>query len=250
MRKRWSLPRGVNYRGEEIPAAAGLWFVAPAVVLCLLLAVLAADLRREALLQAASLAAFAVLGWLDDVRGTREFRGLRGHVCALLRHRRFTTGLVKLIGGTGFGLLLGWLAAPRAWEAILNGALIALGANVINLLDLRPGRALKAFAVGMCPLIGAAGWPGALPILAVAVPCAIYAPFDLRARVMMGDTGSNALGASLGMAAALYLEGVGRLVVLALLIGLQGVGEFGSISALIERWRVLRFLDRLGRREP
>jgi UDP-N-acetylmuramyl pentapeptide phosphotransferase/UDP-N-acetylglucosamine-1-phosphate transferase len=131
--------------------------------------------------------------------------------------------------------------------ALLNGALIALAANLVNLLDLRPGRALKAFAAGALLLAPGAGWSGMAPLLAVALPAAAYAPADLRARAMMGDTGANALGAALGATAALQLGLTGKLAALALLAALQVASEFVSFSAVIERCAPLRFVDRLGR---
>ncbi|NLC58841.1 MAG: hypothetical protein GX774_18560 [Armatimonadetes bacterium] len=247
---RWRLPLRPNYRGELIPAAAGLLFVLPALLLCSLLALLRPELRQAAAAHAGALAAFAALGWLDDARGTREFGGVRGHLRALLRHRKVTTGLVKLVGGAAAATALGWGIAPRWPEALLNGALIALAANWINLLDLRPGRALKGFALGLLLLAPYAGPLGILPLLAVALPAGAYAPLDLRARAMMGDTGANALGATLGVAAALHLGSSARLALLLVLAGLHLLSEFVSFSAAIERHRLLRWLDRLGRGLP
>ena len=69
----------------------------------------------------------------------------------------------------------------------LSGAVLVAGsANLLNQLDTKPGRALKAY-------IGAAFALDAPLGLAV-----LLLPYDLRERVMMGDAGSNALGALLG----------------------------------------------------
>lgn len=244
------LPVRPNYRGDPIPAAAGLFFVVPGLALCAALPLLDARLGRLAAIHAGALAAFAGLGLLDDLFGSRQFGGVRGHVGALVRHGRVTTGLVKLVGGAAAATAIGWAIAPGAAEALLNGALVALGANAINLLDLRPGRALKGFAAGALALVFAAGPLGAAPIIAVAIPAAVYAPLDLRARAMMGDTGANALGATLGTAAALHLGMPARLAAVAGLVALHLLSEWVSLSAIIERHSVLRWLDRLGRDRP
>ena len=221
---------------------AGVFFVVPALALLVGLAVLT-ELRRPALLHAFAIAAFAALGLLDDLRGSRAHTGLRGHVTALVRERKVTTGLLKLVGGAATGVAIAWLARPRFPEALLDGALVALAANLINLLDLRPGRALKGFALGALALVPAAGFPGMLPLIAVMLPAAGYAPADLRARMMMGDTGSNALGAALGVTAVLHLEWGARLAILTLLLGLHLASERVSFSRVIERHPMLRFLD-------
>lgn len=239
-------PSRPNYRGETIPAAAGILFVIPALLFCGVLAFHAGQ-QRAALMTSAAVSVFAALGLLDDCCGTREYGGIRGHLMALLRHGRVTTGLVKLFGGAAAALLLGSIAAPRWPEALLNGALIALAANLINLLDLRPGRALKAFLFGGIVLAPAVGGISLLPLLAVALPAGCYAPLDLRARAMMGDTGSNALGAALGVTAVLHLPLGGKLAMLLVLAILQVASEFISFSKLIERNRVLSALDRWGR---
>ncbi len=242
------VPVRPNYRGDPIPAAAGVFFIPPALLLALSAAVLMPAHRHALLPVAAGVAAFAALGLLDDLWGSREFGGIRGHVRALLRHGRLTTGLVKMAGGGLAGVAIGWWIAPRPGEALLNGAVIALAANLVNLLDLRPGRALKAFAFGALVLAGAGGWASWPALFVVALPAALYAPFDLRARAMMGDTGANALGAALGVTAALHLGFAGRIGVLAVLAGLHVLSEFVSFSAAIERSHVLRWVDRLGRR--
>ena len=119
--------------------------------------------------------------------------------------------------------------------------LVALSANLLNQLDTRPGRALKAFLLGSLALRGRPR--GAL---AVAV---LLAPYDHREMTMLGDAGSNALGAVLGLESVRRLTGLRRLSAIAALATVTLVGDRRSLGALIESTPVLGALDALGR-EP
>jgi hypothetical protein len=119
---------------------------------------------------------------------------------------------------------------------------------VFNLLDLRPGRATKAFV-----LLGAGLSAGAAelrPLWALglfAAPALVAGVYDLRERAMLGDTGANLLGALAGLWLVLTLSGTGQLVALALLAAITVYGELRSISELVERTPGLRELDSWGR---
>ena len=162
-----------------------------------------------------------LLGFVDDVYGGDE-RGFRAH----LRARR-TTGTLKLVGIPLVGLL--------RTRSVSGALLFALGANVLNQLDTRPGRALKAYLL-------AAG-----PLRAPVLRAVLLLPYDLRERTMLGDAGSNALGAVLGLKSVERLHGWGRWAAIGTLAGLTLLGERRSLGGLIERTPGLRELDRLGR---
>ena len=166
-------------------------------------------------------AAVAAIGLADDVWSGPE-RGFRRH----LRAGR-TTGVLKLVG-----IPLVGLAATRK----LSGALlVGLAANFVNQLDTRPGRALKAYLAGAV----LAGAP---------VRSAVFLlPYDLREKTMLGDAGSNALGAMLGLSSVSRLTGRSRWLAIGVLAGLTLLGERRSLGALIERTPGLSTLDRLGR---
>ncbi len=166
-------------------------------------------------------AAVAALGLVDDLAAGPE-RGFAGH----LRAGR-TTGVLKLVGIP----LAGLLATRRLSGALLVG----LAANALNQLDTKPGRALKAYALA------------ALPLRAPLLPAVILAPYDLREMAMLGDSGSNSLGALLGLNSVDRLTGRSRWLAIGALAGLNLRGELRSLGELIERTPVLRELDRLGR---
>jgi glycosyl transferase family 2 len=166
--------------------------------------------------------AITAIGLADD-RWSGGERGFREH----LRARR-TTGVLKLVG-----IPLVALVRTRS----LSGALlVALSANALNQLDTRPGRALKAYLAAALAVDAPLG-------LAV-----LLLPYDLREMAMLGDGGSNALGAMLGLSSVDRFTGRGRWVAIGALAGLTLVGEHRSLGALIERTPVLRELDALGRR--
>ena len=129
-----------------------------------------------------------------------------------------------------------------------GGALIAASANLVNLLDLRPGRALKGAGIAALPLVAV---PAARPLAAACVGSVAGAlgP-DLAERDMLGDSGANAMGALVGTAVVVAAPRPVRLAVLAGVVGLTLASERISFTAVIERTPALRAIDRSGRRPP
>ncbi len=203
-------PLAVNHRGLRLPLGGAL---------------VAMTTRGGPRGAALGVPAIVAIGLLDDLRSGPE-RGLRAH----LRAGR-TTGVAKLVAIP----LVGLLTTRSPSEA----ALVALAAHVVNLLDTKPGRALKSFLAAALVLRG-----GTRPAAGFAI---LLAPYDLREMVMLGDAGSNALGAVLGYESVGKLAGRGRLAALAALCGLSLLGEYRSLGSLIEATPGLRVLDRLGR---
>lgn len=238
-----------NYRGDIIPVGMGLVFVFIYLFLAFLLFRWHSSLRVALFLL--GVVFFAFLGLVDDLLGSRSSRGLKGHFGALLRGR-LTTGALKALGGGVAALLVSvvTLAGKPPWEIITAAFLIALAANTINLVDLRPGRAIKVSLLWFLILLAAFRGDGAISLLTPLMGglCAC-APRDLRGRAMLGDTGSNLIGASLGMVTAWMLPFSGQLVVVAVLILLHLLAEKYSFTEIIERNRFLRFLDHLGRND-
>ena len=191
-------------------------------------------------------------GVLDDLAGSGKRRGLKGHLGALA-HGEVTTGSVKLAGLAATGLAGGLLLGGRRSDVLINAALIAGGANLLNLFDLRPGRAVKvaALSAGLIAAGGAGGPDRSAGLAAVAAPLGAglaLLPEDLAERAMLGDAGANALGAMLGAAAAGSLPRSARVGLLAGIVALTVASEKVSFTKVIERTPTLRRLDMLGRR--
>jgi UDP-N-acetylmuramyl pentapeptide phosphotransferase/UDP-N-acetylglucosamine-1-phosphate transferase len=157
--------------------------------------------------------------------------------------------MLKLIGGAAIALVLA--AAPgfvTGQRLVSDALLIALAANLGNLLDRAPGRALKCSLVAYVPIAIVAGTgPVGIALAPVMGGALGLLPDDLRERMMLGDTGANVLGGVLGLAVVLECSRTTRNVVLIVLILLNVASELVSFSRVIERVPPLRWLDRLGR---
>ncbi|MFF4058161.1 hypothetical protein ACFYZ8_24260 [Streptomyces sp. NPDC001668] len=191
-RERWER---TNYAGRTVElyagpacalaASAGAWRVRPAA--------------------GVAVAVAGLCGAYDDLAGDHR-RGFRAHMAAL-REGEVTSGAVKLFGISAAGLVAGALMKERAVDRVLAGVVIAGAAHVVNLVDVRPGRAAGA--------VVALGVPGMVrsELAAVAVgAAAAVLPDDFSERVMIGDVGAHAVGAALGAA---VVEGNGRAGLLA-----------------------------------
>jgi hypothetical protein len=131
---------------------------------------------------------------------------------------------------------------------LLAAAVLVLATNLFNLLDLRPGRSMKAFALlGIGLIIGSGDARPLWSIGLFAGPALVAGYFDLRERAMLGDSGASLVGALAGLWLVLTLSGLGQLIALALLLAVTVYGELRSISEFIERTPGLRELDSWGR---
>ncbi|MEU8264774.1 hypothetical protein AB0C02_29665 [Micromonospora sp. NPDC048999] len=204
------------------------------------------------------------VGLYDDIVGARPeqktAKGFAGHLAAL-REGRVTAGLVKIVGVGAAGLGAAALLAAdrrvaahprrqragavgRGLDVLLGAGVVAGTANLVNLLDLRPGRALKAGMLLGAPL--SAGPYGGIAAGAVGAAAGLVRD-DLDERVMLGDSGANALGALLGVSLAARTGPLGRAGVLAVLAALTAASEKVSFTQVIQRTPGLRELDALGR---
>lgn len=236
--------RAVNYAGRPVSLLAGPAVVAAGAGVA---AVGAAPARwRLAAVVAATGAAAA--GRYDDRHGAGPEKGLAGHLAALRRGAP-GTGTVKVLGIGASGLAAGALVRRDLLDAVLAGAVVAGCANLVNLFDLRPGRALKVVVAGSLAVVAGRGG-GAELLAGPAGAAAAMLPADLTERTMLGDTGANGLGALVGV--GLVIGGRRRRLV-ALLLGtaaLTAASEVVSYSAVIDRVPPLRWVDRLGRPRP
>jgi UDP-GlcNAc:undecaprenyl-phosphate GlcNAc-1-phosphate transferase len=266
-----------NYRERELPYAFGVLVLAAALLALIPLTLIQRLGSTEVFYHGAlPIAVYALgvlaLGLVDDTlarhrteeptvasgrgadigeavggEGSVAPRGWHGHAEALLRGE-LTTGALKAAGSLGLALLaMSYLGLSNGRWLLATGVLV-LATNVFNLLDLRPGRAIKAFV-----LLGAGltiGSGDVRPLWALglfAAPALVAGVYDVRERAMLGDTGANLIGALAGLWLVLTLSGTGQLVALALLAAITLYGELRSISALVEKTPGLRALDSWGR---
>jgi UDP-N-acetylmuramyl pentapeptide phosphotransferase/UDP-N-acetylglucosamine-1-phosphate transferase len=213
---------------------------------------------RGARASAAAITAGAVsgaVGLYDDIVGSRpeqkSIKGFAGHLGAL-REGQVTSGLVKIAGVGAAALAASALVGSRrrsrfgrATDVLLGAGVIAGTANLVNLLDLRPGRAIKASAVIGAPLT--LGRRGGLAAGTLGAGAALL-PHDLGEEIMLGDAGANALGALLGVALTERAGTTGRFAALAALATLTAASEKVSFTKVIQDTPWLRRLDELGRR--
>ena len=245
-----------NYRGAQLAFPLGAVLATAALVALAPLAflddradldLLDPELRRWL----PYLLGVAFLGFLDDALGQGEAaatpRGWRGHARAL-REGRLSTGAIKAVGALALAAFVVSGQGLESWRYLADVALLILATNLFNLLDLRPGRAEKALgllALGLC--LGA--WTLApFELLGIfAGPVLVGAGLTLRERAMLGDTGSNLIGAVAGVWLLTALGADARLIALGVVLAVTVYGELRSISATIESVPPLRWLDSLGR---
>ena len=151
-----------NFHGATVSLRGGVAMAGASVASAAVASVLS-DQPRAALGGAVAALGGAVAGYIDDVDqgahdGGKVAKGLKGHLGALA-HGQVTTGVIKIAGIGASALAASALVGSKATsvsgkaaDLALNTVLIAGTANLANLLDLRPGRALKATVLVATPL--------------------------------------------------------------------------------------------------
>ena len=230
--KTWSR---TNHRGEPVTLLEGP-AVALGAVAIQFISPERTRLTRQAQALALAGAGALAFGAYDDLAGSGKRRGLRGHLGALA-HGEVTTGAVKLggIGATGVVSAL-LIRGDGPADVAINAGLIAGGANLLNLFDLRPGRAIKVTAASAALIAAGGGAQGAV---------ATAAPLGAAVALLPEDLGERAM---LGAAAVVSLPRPARLALLGGIVALTAASEKVSFTKVIERTPPLRWLDMLGRR--
>ena len=287
-----------NFHGVTVSLRGGVAMAGAAVASAAVASVLS-DQPRAALGGVVASLGGGLAGYIDDVDqgahdGGKVAKGLKGHLGALA-HGQVTTGVIKIAGIGASALAASALVGSKATsvggkaaDLALNTVLIAGTANLANLLDLRPGRALKATVLVAAPLSyfscaaaktpasgasvtsatasvtsGASGAPSATPaapasasgasaqrLLASGLNAAAITALveDLQETTMLGDTGANAAGALLGTSLAANDSWKLRLGTALGVVGLILASEKVSFSKVIAANPALNWLDQLWRR--
>ena len=237
-----------NYRGQAIPQSMGLIFIftyLPAALWALISQLITSGLIRRTFMITIGL---GILGFIDDFWGASQVKGLRGHFSSLLKGK-ITTGLLKAIGG----YIICFLAVKSLPDSnlplnIWRAALVALTANLLNLFDLRPGRALKVFfLLSILFLQQIQSEEMILLLFPFLFTALVFFPWDLAGRGMLGDSGANLLGGVLGLMALESTSFWLQFSFFCLLLFVHFLTEKVSLTQMIKRNRLLSFLDNLGR---
>lgn len=280
-----------NFHGATVSLRGGVAMAGAAVASAAVASALS-DQPRAALGGVVASLGGGLAGYIDDVDqgahdGGKVAKGLKGHLGALA-HGQVTTGVIKIAGIGASALAASALVGSKATsvsgkaaDLALNTVLIAGTANLANLLDLRPGRALKATVLVATPLSyfscaaaktpasgpsvtsGASAAPSAKPVspastsgasaqrlLASGLNAAAITALveDLQETTMLGDTGANAAGALLGTSLAANDSWKLRLGTALGVVGLILASEKVSFSKVIAANPALNWLDQLWRR--
>jgi hypothetical protein len=187
-------------------------------------------------------------GLVDDLTPVGP-RGVRNHLRQLAAGH-MTSGVLKLLVNVGAAVVVIALQRPSSALTGIAGVVLAAGAaNVWNGLDVRPGRAIKAFVLVGVPVAvtlpwSAAAWPALAGLLLGSPPALAW---DLRERAMLGDSGANLIGFVLGVGLYEALSPIWVMVAAGAILALNIMADSVGFSNIIERAAALRWLDGLGR---
>lgn len=237
-----------NYRKDTIPVSMGLVFL-PTIVINSIILVYFTDNYINLVytfMYLFGLISMCLVGILDDIVGNRDVSGLKGHFKSLLKGNLTTGGFKALFGGF-VGLAISVAISKNIVDICINTLIIALSTNLMNLLDLRPGRAIKVYLVIIITLLSTlVGYPKGL-VLILLPSVIVYFFDDLKAKAMMGDAGSNVLGISIGILIAIGYARPIRIGWLVFLVFIHILTEKYSLTKIIENNKILNFIDKLGR---
>jgi UDP-GlcNAc:undecaprenyl-phosphate GlcNAc-1-phosphate transferase len=232
-----------NYKGDFIIQSFGLNIFIHYVMyfVCLFVALYFVDLHHTEIYASASLLIFLLLGlslvgWVDDHYGTKNIKGLRGHLAAFFYEKRVTSGLVKAFAGSFISAFVCYFLSTSVHQWLFYAMVMSLSIHVFNLLDVRPGRTIKSFwllLVVLLPLLSLHHI--VISVLPIVVSTVFLFHYDSRRLAMLGDTGSNVLGGVFG----LY-------IILCSVFEIQVFffGAFVLLSVLSERYSFTAYINK------
>ncbi|MGG3873308.1 hypothetical protein [Brevibacillus laterosporus] len=246
----------LNYQEELIPTGCGwfLFFYITSTYLLLLLLwcfqpSVALPWKLGVFFLCGSFA-IAALGWQDDCAHDKHIKGFRGHVGILVTERRMTSGFLKAWAGGNISLIICLALYDNVLEILFHTILLSLSINLINLFDLRPGRASKVFlSLFILVLVSTpffsvpVSWIMIYPIISATLLLFYH---DAKRMVMLGDTGSNYLGFILGYTLISTTPLNIKIVFFLLFLFLHILAERYSFTTFIRNRPLLHKLDLLG----
>ncbi|MFV9510773.1 hypothetical protein [Tepidibacillus sp. LV47] len=230
-----------NYKNEQIPISFGLFILFSEWLMMVLL------IKKE-IFYFWALFFITMIGTYDDFYGDKKIKGFKGHFSAFCKGV-ITSGFVKAIGGGIVAFLLSLQLAVNPIEITSNALLIVLMQNTMNLFDLRPGRAIKLylFLFLLLEILNPLFFQNELPLIQIGILFVVFF-YDIRAKIMLGDSGANLLGFQLGIWYSLLMPLYGKLFLIFLLFGINLYSERHSISQFIDQHKWLKAIDRLGQK--
>lgn len=234
-----------NWKGVAVAPSGGIVIALASIAAHSVAAVVRSQGAPDHLLALGMIIA-AYVGLFDDIAGRDSGKGFAGHVSQSLRVMTVSTGLLKAVFVSLAALMVARTVSGSLWETLLRAGAIALTANLFNLLDLRPGRCIKAY-LAVSALGAVLGGLDVHRFGPTSFAAVVFLSDDLRGRAMLGDGGSNllgfALGAQIAYSAPMWLVPVWAAAALTL----NAASEKYSFTSVIESNRLLRWLDMLGR---
>lgn len=232
-----------NYSGNTIVIGGGLILLIPCIIGIIPMWKIAGI--ENVILYIMLLFSVVLIGYLDDSLGDKNIKGFRGHIKSIF-NKKLSTGIIKMVLGALIGFIIAFTYYSRPRDMFINTILFSLCVNIINLLDLRPGRGIKGF---LALTLTASLWSKLqdiwilIPIFGAIVA---YLPDELQERYMLGDTGSNLLGGLMGMYMIKAASLQTKYSFLLIFVLLHIIAEFWSFSKIIEFIPLLRRLDTFG----
>ena len=237
----------LNYRKENIPISMGLLFVLIQFISLSIILIFRENSLEYIILYLFAITLMGLTGLLDDLTGDEGIKGFKGHIKAFFKGK-LTTGGLK--AGIGFliSLFVSTFISDNLIQIVINTLLIALFTNLINLFDLRPGRALKLFIlISIIMLFSNETNEYNFVLYSFYGILFIYLQLDLKGMALMGDIGSNVLGMTLGIYCGFTHSIIMKSIYLLILIIIHIMAEKISFTKIIENNKILNFIDKLGR---
>lgn len=236
----------MNYRGNMIPIGSGL--LIPILMIFIIPFLEQWGLFERWLNYCIITYSLGIVGFIDDRLGNKEIKGLKGHLNYLISKRRMSTGLIKLILIFALGTYISIQLKNQVITVILCTLVFALWTNIFNLLDVRPGRAIKGFWLITFVIfsihindIDNLEWI----LLLLTIFLFVVDVFELG---MLGDAGSNLLGGIVGFWMILFSTKAELIIYLLVGILLNLYAEKRSFSVWIEKHPMIRRIDHWGRK--
>ncbi len=236
-----------NYAGNQVLFSGGLLILFPCLTAYMSYFLLIPSPNMLAFIFMLPVTAFC--GMLDDLLGDTLSKGLVGHTSTFLKDGNFSTGVMKAIIGIIIGLLVAYSNYNGFFQVILDTLCFGLSMNLINMLDLRPGRAIKSFAFLIILFAIVSSFSKIQFILPPLTVLVFYSRGEMQEIYMLGDTGANLLGGILGYYGVVTLTPITKMLLLFLLISLHIFAEFHSLSKTIDCIPLLKKIDMLGRKQ-